>query len=312
MRVDELERRLADAEQQAKDKAADLVCCEAELAALKTNAQSSSSSSSSEDSSRAALAQPPADGRQSRQHPQAAACSLCAEKDRKMAEIKEKAKLFVRDKLGSVQQHLLIEEQHHNLFVERVRALLTPGTAAPPSTENSVELTAAEMELLVQLQKQLQKRIATSNETSDTKKLDDETSVTVSAEDEAAAVKAVKDKARKVIRGLRAELAAHKQAATDATSASSGRPEAGQADTSAHTSDIAQQNFAAHQAKSSSTITELETRLAAVTAEAEAAVLEKQSAVAEREAAVSRVKEKAKEMMGKLKGESTELREAME
>eukprot|EP01052_Picozoa_sp_SAG31_P008745 SAG31_NODE_447_length_15579_cov_5.713871_4_plen_59_part_00 len=49
-----------------------------------------------------------------------------------------------------------------------------------------------------------------------------------------------------------------------------------------------------------------------LTAEVEATLLEKQLAVVEREAAMSWVKEKAKEMMGKLKGESTELREAME
>ena len=160
-----LERQVGDAEQQAKDRASDLVCCETELAALKDGGAGSTAQA------RLRLLYHPriplflslplallkggdapacAGVAQVNQ-----SCSACAEKDRKMTDIKEKAKVFVREKLASVQQHLLAEEQvalnifcqyiylwmyvipaadlhnavlqHHTIFVERVRALLAGG-----------------------------------------------------------------------------------------------------------------------------------------------------------------------------------------
>ena len=76
-----------------------------------------------------------------------------------MAEVKEKAKLFVRDKLASVQQHLLDEEQHHSLFVGRVQQLLLdpPNAASDPKLlpAEAQPLTAAELKVLEQLRARL-------------------------------------------------------------------------------------------------------------------------------------------------------------
>ena len=86
--------------------------------------------------------------------------------------------------------------------------------------------------------------------------------------------------------------------------------EASEAAAAALQAELAEERAAAA-AGTSEANAELEQRLSAAMAEAEAAVLDKQSAMAEQEAAVGRVKEKAKEMLGKLKGENAGLQESV-
>jgi hypothetical protein len=108
------ESRIADAEEQARSARSDLVCCETELADLRRQAGGAPAGTAAAASS--ADAESPAENTENaenfRRRVEALELELAA-KDERLAEVKEKAKIFVRDKLKSVQEHLLQTEQRH-------------------------------------------------------------------------------------------------------------------------------------------------------------------------------------------------------
>ena len=148
-----LERQVGDAEQQAKDRASDLVCCETELAALKDGGAGSTAQA------RLRLLYHPriplflslplallkggdapacAGVAQVNQ-----SCSACAEKDRKMTDIKEKAKKFVVEKVASVHE---FEQETAKKRIQEIRdeGLGEKAVAEAEMAEMAAKLAAME------------------------------------------------------------------------------------------------------------------------------------------------------------------------
>ena len=96
------ESQIADAEEQARSARSDLVCCETELADLRRQAGGAPAGTAAAAS--CADAESPAENTENfRLRVEALELELVA-KDERLAEVKEQAKIFVRDKLKSVQE----------------------------------------------------------------------------------------------------------------------------------------------------------------------------------------------------------------